>query len=75
MFIEVHVIFEKESRIFAAKIFRRNDCALDIKVVDIFLGENNLWLHVHLIDSRKLLKAKVRLTLLDVHLMLILLSL
>jgi hypothetical protein len=66
---------KKGAKIFSANIFRRDDCALDIKVVDIFLGENNLWLHVHLIDSRKLLKAKVRLTLLDLHLMLILLSL
>ena len=45
------------------------------RLLKVFSGQNNLWLYVHLIDSSKLLEAKVRLTLLDVHLMLILLSL
>ena len=75
MSIGVQFIFEKGRQIFTAKISRRNDCALDIKVVERFSGQNNLWLYVHLIDSRKLFEAKVRLTLLDVHLMLILLLL
>ena len=36
MSIGVQIIFEKGGQIFTAKISRRNDCALDIKVVERF---------------------------------------
>ncbi len=36
MSIGVPIIFDKGSQIFAAKISRRNNCALDIKVVERF---------------------------------------
>ena len=36
MSIGVQFIFEKGSQIFTAKISGRNDCALDIKVVERF---------------------------------------
>ena len=36
MSIGAQIIFEKGSQIFTAKISRRNDCALDIKVVESF---------------------------------------
>ena len=36
MSIGVQIIFEKGRQIFTAKVSRRNDCALDIKVVERF---------------------------------------